>query len=262
MKSPQAPDPMQTAQAQSGMNRDTAIAQQNLNMVNQVTPWGSLTNQQTGTTSYTDSSGKLVTQPAWTQTVSLSPEQQAIFEKSQAAQENLAGIAQNQSGIVADTLSNPFEFNNQDAADWAYDLAQTRIAPQQQQSQAALRSQLINSGLRPGTRAWDSEMTRIGQQFNDQNNMLALQGRNQAFSEALSTRNQPLNELSALLSGSQVTNPTSTFAQSPQTQVAGVDYSGLVQSNYNQQMQQHNALIGGLFGLAGKAASFIPGYKG
>lgn len=259
MNKPDAPDPMQTAQAQGGMNRDTAIAQQNLNMINQQTPWGSLTNQQTGTTSYTDSSGKLVTLPTWTQTVNLSPEQQQIFEKGQAAQSNLAGIAKDQSGIVSDTLSTPFSFNNQDAEAWAYDLAQTRIAPQQQRAQQALESQLINRGLRPGTAVWNSELTRMGQQNNDQNNMLALQGREQAFGEALATRNQPLNELSALLSGSQVTNPTSTFAQSPQTQVAGVDYSGLVQSNYNQQMQSHNAMLGGLFGLAGKGASFIPG---
>jgi hypothetical protein len=37
----------------------------------------------------------------------------------------------------------------------------------------------------------------------------------------------------------------------PQAQVGGVDYTGLVQSNYAQQTAQSNAMLGGLFGLAG-----------
>lgn len=256
---PKAPDPMQTAQAQSGMNRDTAISQQQLNMVNQTNPWGSVNYDQSGTTSYVDSSGKTVTLPSFTQTTTFSPEQQAIFDKSQAAQSNLAGIAQNQSGIVSDTLSNPFAFDNQAAADWAYDLGQSRIAPQQQQAQSQLEAQLINRGLRPGSAGWNSELERLGRTQTDQNNQLALTGRSQAFGEALATRNQPLNELTALLSGSQVSNPAAQSGATPQTSVAGVDYSGLVQNDYNQRMSAHNAMLGGLFGLAGKATSFIPG---
>ncbi len=248
---PKAPDPMQTAQAQSGMNRDTAISQQQLNMVNQTNPWGSVNYDQSGSTSYVDSSGKTITLPSFTQTTTFSPEQQAIFDKSQAAQSNLAGIAQDQSGIVADTLSNPFAFDNQAAADWAYDLGQSRIAPQQQQAQSQLEAQLINRGLRPGSAGWNSELERLGRTQTDQNNQLALTGRSQAFGEALATRNQPLNELTALLSGSQVSNPAAQSGATPQTSVAGVDYSGLVQQNYQNQLQGQNSMLGGLFGLAG-----------
>jgi len=257
-KAPPPPDPVATAQAQAGLNLSTAITQQNLNMTDQVNPWGTTSYTQNGNTRFQDSFGNWVEVPRYTQTTEFSPEQQAIFDKSQAAQTNLAGIAQEQSGRVSEALADPFSFNNQDAADWAYDLSQSRIAPQQAQQEAALRDRLINQGIRPGTTAWDAEMGRQTQGFNDQNNQLALTGRNQAFSEALATRNQPLNELSALLSGSQVSNPAQMSGATPQVGVGGVDYSGMVQNNYNNQMQQYNAqmqnrggMLGGLFGLAG-----------
>lgn len=255
VSTPTPPDPMQTAQAQSGMNRDTAVSQQLLNMINTTNPWGSVAYNQTGTTQYTDSSGKVVTLPSFSQTTTFSPEQQAIFDKSQAAQTNLAGIAQDQSARVSEALANPFTFDNQAAADWAYDLGQSRIAPQQQQDMARLEAQLINRGLRPGSSGWNSELERLGRTQVDQNNQLALTGRSQAFSEALAARNQPINEMTALLSGSQVSNPASMSSATPQTGVAGVDYSGLVQQNYQDRLNASQGLMGGLFGLAGSLGS-------
>lgn len=253
---------MATAAAQSGMNRDTAVSQQLVNMVDTQNPWGNTSYSQNGTTGYVDSTGKFVTIPRFTQTTTLSPEQQAIFDKAQGAEANLAGIAQTQSQNVADTLSDPFKFDNQDAANWAFDLASQRILPEQQRQETALRDRLINSGLRPGTQAWDVELSRQSRQNADQLNQLALNSRGQAFGEALATRNQPLNELSALLSGSQVSNPAQMSGPTPQASVGGVDYAGMVQDNYNAKVQQHNALMGGLFGLAGTATHFIPGFQG
>ncbi len=235
-------------------------------MVDQVNPWGNTSYTQNGNMRFRDSFGNWVEVPRYTQTTTFSPEQQAIFDKSQAAQTNLAGIAEDQSGRVAETLSDPFEFNNQDAADWAYDLAMSRLRPEMENRQANLRDQLINSGLRPGTQAYDTEMSRIGRVDNDMMNQLMLGGRSQAFSEALAERNQPLNELSALLSGSQVSNPAQMSSAAPQVGVGGVDYSGMVQNNYNNQMQQYQmqmqnrgGMLGGLFGLAGTlGAAAIP----
>lgn len=262
VSAPKAPDPMATAQAQSGMNRDTAVSQQLINMVNTNNPWGSTSYTQNGMTGYTDSSGKYVQIPQFTQTTTLSPEQQAIFDKTQGAQKNLATIAQEQSGKLQGYLNQPFEFNNRDAESWAYDLATQRIIPQQERNQQALETSLVNSGIRRGTAAWDRELERQGQGNSDQLNQLALQARGQAFGEALATRNQPINEITALMSGSQVSNPAQMSGPSPQASVAGTDYSGLVQQNYANQMQQHNAMLGGLFGLAGAGMSFIPGFGG
>lgn len=259
VSTPKAPDPMQTAQAQAGLNRDTAVSQNLVNASNQINPWGSVTYDQTGSTSYVDSTGKTINVPQLTQTTTLSPEQQAIFDKTQGAQTNIAGIAQDQSAKLGEYLNDPFTFDNHDAETWAYDLGQQRIAPQQEEARRALEARLINSGIRPGTQAWDAEMRRMTNANTDQNNQLALAGRSQGFAEALAMRNQPINEITALLSGSQVSNPAQMSGPTPQAGVGGVDYTGLVQNQYEQQMGARNAMLGGLFGLAGKAASFIPG---
>lgn len=251
MKTPKAPDPVATANAQAGMNRDTAIAQNTINMIGTVNPWGSTSYDQTGSTGYVGSDGKYVSIPRFTQTTTFSPEQQAIFDKTQGAQTNLAGIAQDQSGRVAASLSDPFEFTNQDAADWSYDMASSRILPQQERNEAGLRAKLVNSGIRPGTAAWDAEMSRMTNANTDQMNQLALNGRGQAFAENLAVRNQPLNEMTALLSGSQVSNPAQMSGPTPQSSVGGVDYAGMVQDNYQAQVANSNAMMGGLFGLAG-----------
>ncbi len=251
MKAPKQPDPYAVAQSQAGLNRDTALTQQMIGMTSQVNPWGSVTYSPDGSQSFVGSDGKTVTVPRYTQTTTLSPEQQAIFDQTQAAELNLGKLANEQSGKLKDYLNTPFEFNNQDAENWAFDLASQRILPQQQKNEAALRSQLINSGLRPGTQAWDSEMGRLTNANTDQLNQLALTGRSQAFAENLATRNQPINEVTALMSGSQVSNPAQMSGPTPQTSVGGVDYSGLVQQNYQNQLQASQSGLGGLFGLAG-----------
>ncbi|HEY8343316.1 MAG TPA: tail fiber domain-containing protein [Calditerricola sp.] len=233
------------------MNRETAITQQQLNMMDQFNPWGSVTYEQTGTRGFYDSNGNWVETPTYSQTVTLTPEQQAIFDQTQQAQGNLATIAQEQSDFLRNYLNEPFEFNNQDAANWAYDLGAQRLDPRFAQEEERLRTQLINQGLRPGTAAWDAEMTRLSQSKNDAYNQLMLTGRSQAFNEALATRSQPINELTALLSGSQVTNPGTASPGTPQTGVAGVDYTGLVNQQYQARAQQSAAGMGGLFGLLG-----------
>lgn len=254
---PKAPDPNVTAAAEGQWNSFTAQQQQAMNMTNQNTPWGSLAYQQTGTQTIIDPNGKPVEVPMYTANTTLSPGQQAIFDQTQAADLKLATIANEQSGKIGDLLSNPFEYNNQDAENWAYDLASSRILPQQQKNEAALRTQLVNSGIRPGTPQWDSEMARLTNANTDQLNQLALTGRQQGFNEALALRNQPLNEVIGLMSGTQIQNPNSTFAQTPQSQVAGVDYSGLVQNKYNADMQAYSAKTGALGGLFGAGLSLF-----
>ena len=209
---------------------------------------------QTGTNTFRDSDGKLVTIPQFTQTTQYTPEQQAIFDKTTQAQTNIADIASDQSAMLRDYLNEPFQFNNQDAADWSYDLATSRILPQQERNQKALETRLINSGIRPGTEAWNREMSRMTMANTDQLNQLALTGRSQAFNEAITSRNQPLNEITALLSGSQIANPGTASPGTPQAGVAGVDYTGLVSDNYQARLANSQAGMGGLFGLGGAIA--------
>lgn len=250
MNTPEAPDPYETASAQGGMNRDTAITQMQLNGVNQVNPWGTVTNEQTGSNSFVDSQGNVVSTPQFTQTTTLSPEQQAIFTATQGAQGNLADLAQSQSGFLKDYMAKPFEFNNSDAEQWAYDLASPRLLQQQGQNEAQMRTVLANKGIREGSAAWNAEMDRMTNANTDQMNQLALTGRSQAFSEALAGRNQPINEITALMSGSQVSNPAQMSGATPQADVGGVDYTGLVNQKYQADLANSQAQLGGLFGMA------------
>lgn len=243
------------AAAQTGLNRDTALTQQQINMVNQVTPTGSLTYSQNGTSKFEDSKGNWVETPTYTATTALTPAQQAIFDKTQSAQGNLAGLAKDQSAFLQDYLSKPFEYNNQDAENWAYDLGAQRLDPRFAQQEEQLSAQLVSKGIRPGTVAYDREMGRFGETKNDAYNQLMLTGRQQAYQEALSERNQPINEIGALLSGSQVQQPT--FQSTPQTGVAGADYIGASNNNYQAQVASSNAKMGGLFGLLSAPFAFM-----
>lgn len=230
------------------MNRNTAITQTQLNSMNQVTPDGTLSYDQTGT--WADGT------PRITATTSLSQPQQGIYDTNQQTQQNIASIGRDQSGRIGDLLGTPLQLGNEATESRLMELGMNRLTPQFERNQEALRTRLLNSGIREGSEAWNAEMGRMSQSENDAVNQLLLGGRNQANQEIMAERSNPINEITALMSGSQVSNPS--FTSTPQTQVGGVDYSGLVQSNYaaqvqQQQMksQQQNALMGGLFGLGG-----------
>ena len=74
--------------------------------------------------------------------------------------------------------------------------------------------------------------------------------RSQVFNEAYQARNQPINEITALLSGSQIQNPGQMSSATPQTGVGGVDFSGLATNAYNQEAQNYRAGIDGISRLA------------
>lgn len=235
------------AAAQTGLNRDTALTQQQINMVNQNTPDGSLTYNQTGTSKFLDSKGQWVETPTYTATTSLSAAQQAIKDQTDKASLNLGTIANERTNFLKDYLAKPFDVNTE-TENKLYDLGAKRLDPRFVADQDALRTQLISSGIRPGTAAYDQQMQQFGQTKNDAYNNLALTGRQQAFNEASFERSQPLNEISALMSGAQVAAPQ--FQQTPQTGVAGADYIGASNNNYQAQSQAAQAKMGGLFGLA------------
>ena len=111
-------------------------------------------------------------------------------------------------------------------------------------SQSMLQTQLYNS-------AQAQNLNRNQSAFNAQNML-----RNQYIAEQYALRNQPINEISSLLSGSQVTNPN--FLNTPNNQIANTDVAGIINNRFNQDMsiyqqqsQQYNQLMGGIFGMMG-----------
>lgn len=91
---------------------------------------------------------------------------------------------------------------------------------------------------------------------------LQNQGRTQAINEANYLRQQPLNELNAIRTGSQVTSPQ--FGSTPQSSVNPTDIAGLYNqqyqgqlANYNAKVAGNNSMTNGLFSL-GAAALLAP----
>lgn len=247
---PQAPDPVVTANAQTASNKETAITQTGLNAMDQYGPQGSVTYAQNGT--WPDGT------PRFTQTTSLSPEQKAIYSTGQQTQQNLANTAQNQSARLDGLLSKPFNVNNEATESRLMELGSKRLDPQLAQRREQEAARLSNQGIKLGSTAYDRAMNLVDQGENDARNQLLLTGRNQAVQEALLERNQPINEIIGLASGSQVSMPQ--FGATPQTGVAGTDVGGITQGVYNgklaqygQDMGQWNTTAGGLFGLGANA---------
>lgn len=258
-KAPAPPDPKETAAAQTGTNVTTATANSLLNNFNQVTPDGTLTYSTEGYETLTDpASGQSYQVPIRTATTELSPEQQAIADQNNATQFNLAEIGNNQSGFLKDYLSEPVSLGNEEVESRLFDLGSKRLDPRFDEAREGLETRLANQGIRLGTEAYDRAMGNFAEQENDAYNQLLLGGRAQAVQEQLSQRNQPINEITALLSGSQVSQPN--FVGTNSAQIPTTDYAGLVNQNYqnqlsayNQKMAGNGSMWGTIGSLAGKA---------
>ncbi len=244
------PDPKATADAQTASNKETAIANAGLNMVNQYTPDGSLTYAQEGT--WADGT------PKYGATTALTPENAAL--KAQEAEFdkkfNEIGIAQTDK--IGGILSKPLNLNNEATEARITELARKRLDPRFAEEDQKLEQDLINRGIRPGSAAYDSMRRTFAEGKNDAYNQLYLNARGQATTEALTERSAPINEITALLNGGQVTQPN--FINTPNVTQAGTDVAGMIYDSanmnnanamqrYNAKNQAYSAGMGGLFGL-------------
>ena len=256
-KQPQPPDPYKTAGAQTATNIGTSIANTLQGQVNQYDPNGSLTYNIRGHYPYVDpNSGATHMIPLFDARTNLSRDGQEIFNSTTASQKALAATAEERSKWLKDYLSSAGEIDTTDVEGRLTDLARKRIDPQYARDEEALRTRLINTGAREGSDIWNNEMRRFTEAKNDAYNQLYLTGRGQAYSEAANERARPLNEVIGLLSGSQVNVPQ--YGISSPAGIPTTDIAGLINQNYNQklgiydrQMQGHNQMMGGLFGLGG-----------
>jgi hypothetical protein len=277
---PPAPDYAGAAQATAVGNLDAARQAQIGNMVNQVTPQGSVTYNPIGQTDG-------VTR--WQQTVNLSPEQQALYQQNQAINQQLGDVAGQGVGYVQQALNQPLSFQGmqsiqspeliqQQASDAAYQNATRYLDPQFQRQQAEMENQLSNQGITSGSEAWNNAMQQQDmarqQAYEGARNQAYLQGmqgsqqlygqgmgtRQQQLSEAQLLRQDPINMLNAVRTGQQM-----QVSQQPQVGMsapgqrattAGPDLLGAAsatgqynQGIYNAQSASDNALMSGLFSL-------------
>lgn len=162
-----------------------------------------------------------------------------------------------------------------------FDAIMSRLEPQMGRQQVSTETQLTNQGLRPGSEAWTNAMTDLHNQQNDQRTQAAAAGVNldmsannqgfnqavqsgqfgntaqqQALAQAIQQRQMPLNEITALMSGSQIQSPQFQPYQGsniapPPVYNAAVQQGQYAQNAYNQQVGQGNSTMSGLFSLGG-----------
>lgn len=254
-KTPKPPDPVATASGQNSSNYSAANANAISGNGNITTPDGSRNTTFTPMQVYDPytKTYNTIYQPNTTET--LSPEQQAIKNQQNAANLNLSTLGANLSGQLGTKLTGNFTLGNEPTEARLMELGRKRLDPAFANRRADLQTQLSNQGIKLGSAAYDRAMGSLGQQENDAYNQLLLQGRGQATQEQLTEDNQRINQISALMSGGQVSQPNFMPAQGGN--VATTDVAGIINNNYQQRLaaaQAQQAQWGGLFSALGAGA--------
>ena len=260
---PPPPDYAGAARETAAGNLDAARANIAANRVNQYTPYGSLEYNMAGEDKYGN--------PMWSATQSLAPAQQQLLDYQNKASLGLGELTGKGLGYVSNMLETTFDtsalpttgFNPSQSYQDAY---MQRLAPQLQQNREQLQQRLANQGIDIGSEAYDRAMMQQSQRENDlilgattQGFGVGQQARGQALQEQAYLRNEPLNTLNAVRTGSQVQGP-SFVNPAMQANTAGADILGATQMGYNAQMgaanaqnAANNAMTQGLFSLGGAA---------
>jgi hypothetical protein len=193
----------------------------------------------------------------WTQTTTLNPESQKILDQNLAAKQQ--GYDQLQTSL-GNINNNNLPLASVNAGETAQDAILRRVNPQLAIQEDALRTRLVNQGVRPGTQAWDREFNLFSQGRNDAVSQAALAGinvGNDARARAIAEQAVPLNLINAYQSGNQAQMPQyQSYNQAGQGQAA--DLLGAGQAQYSAQLGASNAsnaassnMMSGLFGLGG-----------
>lgn len=270
---PPPPDPYVTSAANQAGNIGTADAQAALSYVNENSPFGSVRYDQTGTHAIKDAQGKELTVPTYTKTTQLSDAERVKYDLENQIAGQAGNIATAQLGRLDQTLSRPIE-NPAAGKDYnvyrdeALQAMRERMNPELDRQYEQGLTRLANQGVRPGSEAYREAVALADRSRNDAGLGMVLnagqyaqqaQGMDQAaLQSAMAIRNQPINEISALMGQSQVNVPQFQNIAAPT--IAGTSVGDNIWRNYaaqqgnwqqqaNMAMSNRNAMMGGLFGL-------------
>lgn len=178
----------------------------------------------------------------WTQTITLSPEMQALLDQQMNLQQGLFGAQNSALDRVNASMGQGFDMsslpaggtaldvNSLPSAGTAYDpnlatnnatdLIMQRINPQLDRQNEALRAQLANQGITQGSQAYSTAMNNFGQTRNDAQNQAALAGINLGMQQQGQTfsQQQALRQLAAALQNQQFGQSQNARSQALQEQ--------------------------------------------
>lgn len=270
-KAPPAPDYAGAAAAQGAANKEAAVASSRLNNPNVINPYGTQT--------FTEGKNP-DDRPTLTQT--FSPQQQALFNQEMRTQGLLGGLGEQGATALQGVVGRQLDLSGVPGAPGgadltrakAYDALMSRVNEDTDRRRDQVNSDLIARGIRPGTKAYGDQMAMIDRGLTDARQQAFLasgqeasrdfgidtQRRKDAIAELLSQRQTPLNEVTALLSGSQVQNPFAMPGVSQGTNIQPPPIFGATQAGYDASLDRYNAqqagrqgLTSGLFGLGSAA---------
>lgn len=244
-KTPKTPDPVATSQAQSGTNIATANANTYAMNGNVTTDDGTRTTtfrEQDIYDPFTKTTYKGVIPDV---VEKLSPAQQAIKDQQDQASLGLSTLANKQTTKLSGYLDTPFTFDDQAHTKWATDLYGSINDEDFGREQEQSRSRLSNMGIKLGSDAYNTEMSRLERSQGKQRDQFLLDSYGQDFATQQALRNQPINEVTALMSGGQVSQPT--FNDASTATIPTTDNAAIINQDYQNQVNaanQRNAGIG------------------
>jgi hypothetical protein len=249
-KPPKPIDVQQTAQQTATQNKKDAYMGASFNRLNQTDQYGNQLNyEQTGK----DERGNPIFNVS-----------QQLGQTGQQFAGGLGGLGQQYFSGAQGLLGNPADYTNAGTEARIDELGRRRLDPRFEREGAALHTQLVNRGLDPTSEAYTAQMEQFGQTKNDAYNQLALQGRSQAFDEALRGRSAQIEELQGLTApglkyGMNTISPN--LINAPGVNTGNVDIMGLTKmrtdqqnANYQAEVAQKNAMMGGLASIGGSLA--------
>ena len=160
------PDPAKVAAAQTSANVNSAIASGVLGNINQVGPHGSTSYNQTDTYTMTGPDGQTYQVPRYTQTTTLSPEQQQLYNQQTQLGGKMNNLALQQTDKLTGLLDKPVDTSSLPQLDDLTSLQGRqrveqalfdRVNPQLERDRDQLETRLVNQGFQRGTQAFRDE---------------------------------------------------------------------------------------------------------
>lgn len=248
---PAVTNPNTVAANQQTLNTQSGQQSQEGSMVNQANPYGNLTYSQTGTAS--DGT------PLYTASTTFSPQQQQLLNTLTGTQQQAGNDASTllATGNYGSGVSPGTTIGNSTSGETQALLNQetSYLNPQFTQQTTQLDTQLKNQGFDPSSPAYQQAMNNLYQSQQQTVTGFLAQAEPAAYQQATASYELPEQMATALAGFGSPTSPTGSFTSTPSLTIQPANLVGATanaqtaeQQTYQDQLNQQNAMLSGLFG--------------
>lgn len=282
VSSPKPPNPYQTASAQQKAETGAAIGSSIINNPNEYSPYGNQVYSIAGWEQVPDANGKMQYVPRYNKTTTLSPDEQKLSNLDTGTRYNLGTTALGLSAKMGPYMQQGVNTSGWTPWQTGHEFGESTDRPAIEKALMARQEegmgrankaqdvQLAARGLAPGTNAYGSVEDARGRARTDAQQQAYLASGGEARSnyqtamsywdmlnqlrgsqaqESIALRNQPINEITALMSGAQVNLPQ--FSAYSRQGINAAPIGQYISDGYTNQVNAASAKNEGIFGLAG-----------